>query len=117
VEQRVKGVFSGYTKLKETDTTFSRLIIVTPDGMKLRYIGAVGSGFNDRSYKEILKKLKVVKKSQFDKVPGPNKATRFRQASSDIIYWVKSEMKCLIRYHEITNDRLMRRPSFKGIVK
>jgi len=116
VEQWVKGVICGYTKVKETDSTFSRLIIGIPDGKKLIYVGAVGSGFTQRSYKEILSKLKPAKKSPFEKSPDPNRATRFRRASSDIIYWVKPGVKCLIRYSEITNDGLMRHPSFKGLV-
>ena len=56
------------------------------------------------------------KKSPFKKVPDPNKATRFRRASSDIIYWVKPEHKCLIRYQDITNDGLLRHPSFREMV-
>jgi len=63
VEQWVKGVICGYTKVKETNSTFSRLIIGIPDGKELKYIGAVGSGFTDRSYKEILSKLGVEEKS------------------------------------------------------
>ncbi len=101
--------------MKASDTNFSRLIIGIPGGKKLVYIGAVGFGFSQRSYKEILAKLRVQKKSPFEKVPDPNKATRFRRASSDIIYWVKPEVKCLIRYQEITKDVLMRHPSFKGL--
>jgi hypothetical protein len=38
----------------------------------------------NRSYKEILAKLRAQKKIPFDKVLDPNKATRFRRASSDI---------------------------------
>jgi bifunctional non-homologous end joining protein LigD len=116
VDQWVEAIICGYTKVRETDTVFSRLIIGIPDGKKLVYIGAVGSGFTDRSYGEILKKLKAVKKGPFEKEPNPNKATRFRRASSDIIYWVRPEFKCLIRYQEITNDGLLRHPSFKGLV-
>lgn len=116
VEQWVKGVIVGFTKLKESDATFSRLLIAIPDGKELRYIGAVGSGFTDRSYKEILSNLKVTKKGPFKKPPDPNKATRFRRASSDIVYWVRPEHKCLIRYQEITNDGLMRFPTFKGLI-
>jgi bifunctional non-homologous end joining protein LigD len=117
VEQWVEGIIAGFTKLKESQSTFSRLIIAIPDGKALRYIGAVGSGFSQRSYKEILAKLKVIKQSPFKKPPDPNKATRFRRASSDIIYWVKPETKCLIRYQDITTDGLLRHPSFKGLVK
>lgn len=52
--------------------------------------------------REILKKLKVVKKSPFEKEPNPNRATRFRRASSEIVCWVNPEVKCLVRYQEIT---------------
>jgi len=116
VEQWVQGIIVGYTKLHETDAVFSRLLIAIPDGNDLQYIGAVGSGFNQLTYKSILKKLTVTKKSPFKKPPDPNKATRFRRASSDIIYWVKPELKCIIRYQDITNDGLLRHPSFKGLV-
>ena len=59
-----KSQFAEYTKLKEIDTVFSRLLIPIPDEKELRYIDAVGSGFTGRSYKEILNKLKVTKKSR-----------------------------------------------------
>jgi bifunctional non-homologous end joining protein LigD len=120
VEQWVKGVIVGFTKLKETDSTFSRLLIAIPEdakGKSLRYIGAVGSGFTQKSYKEILSKLTVVKASPLSKKVDPNKATRFRRASSDIIYWVKPEHKCLIRYSDITNEGYLRHPSFKGLIE
>jgi len=63
VEQWMQEIICGYTKVKETDTTFSRLIIGIPDGKDLRYIGAVGSGFTQQSYKSILAKVKVMKAS------------------------------------------------------
>lgn len=42
--------------------------------------------------------MKEQPKSAFAYPPDPNKATRFRRASTDIIYWVKPEMKCYIKY-------------------
>jgi ATP-dependent DNA ligase len=44
LEQWVQAVIAGFTKMKETDSTFSGLIIAIPDGKEFRYIGAVGSG-------------------------------------------------------------------------
>jgi bifunctional non-homologous end joining protein LigD len=77
----------------------------------------VGSGFTDRPYEDILAKLNVTKKPpSFSKKVDPNKPIQFRRASNDIIYWVKPAYKCLIRYQEITNDGLMRHPSFKGLL-
>ena len=101
VEQWVEGIIIGYTKLQESDSTFSRLLIAIPEdnkGKSLRYIGAVGSGFTMQSYNSILSKSKVVRKCPLAYPPDPNKAARFRRASSDIITWVKPELKCYIRY-------------------
>jgi bifunctional non-homologous end joining protein LigD len=96
VDKWLNGIIVGYTKSNESATKFRRLLIAIPYGKKFIYMGAVGSGFTDRSYKEILSKLKPSKKSPIEKTPYPNKATRFRRASSDIIYWVKPEVKCLM---------------------
>jgi bifunctional non-homologous end joining protein LigD len=65
VEQWVEAIICGYTKVKDTDTVFSRLIIGIPDGKKLVYIGAVGSGFTDRSNGEIIKKAESGKEKPF----------------------------------------------------
>ena len=55
---------------------------------KLKYVGGVGTGFNIKSNSKILAMLKTAKASPFKDDPNPNKGTKFRKASSDIIYWV-----------------------------
>ena len=116
VEQHIEGIIVGYTKETEKSSKFRRLLIAIPDGTNLKYIGGVGTGFNDKSFAKILTMLKPAKSSPFKEDINPNKGTRFRKATSDIIYWVKPEVKCLIRYQEITSDGVMRHPSFKGLI-
>lgn len=116
ITQLAECIIVGFTKLTEKNTTFSRLLLAIPDGKKFRFIGSVGTGFTQRSYKEIEKKLTVVKGSPFEKTPDPNKATRFRRASTDVIYWVKPVMKCYVQYSDVTNEGVLRHPSFKGLV-
>lgn len=114
MEQWLEGIICGYAKGKESDPFFSRLIIGIKDEKKLNYIRAVGSGFSQRTYKQILSKIKKHQNSPFSNVPDPNKGTRFRRASTDTIYWVKPELICYIRYQEITNDGLMRIKTASG---
>jgi bifunctional non-homologous end joining protein LigD len=116
ITQLAECIIVGFTKVTEKSATFSRLLLAIPDGKKFQFIGSVGSGFTQRSYKEIEKKLTVVKNSPFEKAPDPNKATRFRRASTDIIYWVKPVVKCYVQYSDITNEGVLRHPSFKGLV-
>jgi len=116
VDQWVEGIIVGYTKEREQDKHFRRLLIAVKVGKELQYIGAVGTGFTQQSMEHILRMVTEARKCPLAYRPDPNKATRFRKASTDIIYWVQPKVKCLIKYQEITAEGVMRHPSFKGIV-
>ena|SRR5688500_8398205 len=73
-------------------------------GKELRYIGAVGTGFTEVRIQKIMRLVTIARKSPFAYTHDPNKATRFRKKSSDVIYWVQPKVKCIVRYQEITND-------------
>jgi bifunctional non-homologous end joining protein LigD len=83
---------------------FSSLVLGRYDGDKLVHTGQVGTGFNDKSLKEIYSKLEplITKKSPFT---GPVKALRG-------VTWVRPELVAEIKYLEITPDGLLRAPVF-----
>jgi bifunctional non-homologous end joining protein LigD len=83
---------------------FSSLVLGRYDGDKLVHTGQVGTGFNEKSLKEIFSKLEplIVKKSPFT---GSVKALRD-------VTWVKPELVAEIKYLEITPDGLLRAPVF-----
>ncbi len=83
---------------------FSSLVLGRYDGDKLVHAGQVGTGFNEKSLKEIYSKLEplITKKSPFT---GPVKALRD-------VTWVKPELVAEIKYLEITPDGLLRAPVF-----
>jgi len=83
---------------------FSSLVLGRYDGEKLVHTGQVGTGFNEKSLKEIYSKLEplITKKSPFT---GTVKALRD-------VTWLKPELVAEIKYLEITPDGLLRAPVF-----
>jgi bifunctional non-homologous end joining protein LigD len=83
---------------------FSSLVLGRYNGDKLVHTGQVGTGFNDKSLKEIYDKLEplITNKSPF---AGKVKALRD-------VTWVRPELVAEIKYLEITPDGLLRAPVF-----
>ena len=83
---------------------FSSLVLGVYQHGKLVHVGQVGTGFNDRSLKEIYSKLEplITKKSPFS---GSVKALR------DFTF-VKPELVAEVKYLEVTPDGLLRAPVF-----
>lgn len=73
---------------------------------KLRYLGAVGTGFKDRDLDSLKARLEAIKcpTSPFDdKVPLRT------------VRWVKPELVARVEYRELTKAPRLRAPSFKGL--
>jgi bifunctional non-homologous end joining protein LigD len=83
---------------------FSSLVLGLYDGEKLTHAGQVGTGFNEKSLKEIYSKLEplITKKNPFT---GPVKALRD-------VTWIKPELVAEIKFLEMTTDGLLRAPVF-----
>ena len=86
---------------------FSSLVLGLYDGEKLTHAGQVGTGFNERSLKEIYSKLEplITKKSPFT---GTVKALRD-------VTWVRPELVAEIKFLEMTPDGLLRAPVFVAL--
>jgi len=86
---------------------FSSLVLGLYDGQKLTHAGQVGTGFNEKSLKEIYNKIEplITKKSPFT---GTVKALRD-------VTWIKPELVAEIKFLEMTNDGLLRAPVFVAL--
>jgi bifunctional non-homologous end joining protein LigD len=86
---------------------FSSLVLGLYDGAKLTHAGQVGTGFNEKSLKEIFSKIEplITKKSPFT---GTVKALRD-------VTWIKPELVAEIKYLEFTPDGLLRAPVFVAL--
>ncbi len=86
---------------------FSSLVLGLYDGEKLTHAGQVGTGFNEKTLKEIYAKIEplITKKSPFT---GTVKALRD-------VTWLQPELVAEIKYLEMTPDGLLRAPVFVAL--
>jgi bifunctional non-homologous end joining protein LigD len=116
--QRHEAVIGGYTLNKDSSKLFSALLLGVYDGKELRYIGQAGTGFTDAMQRELLAKMKPleIKDCPFPETPHVNKPTRFRpHPPKAAIHWVKPKLVCEVQYQELTDEGVMRHPSFQGL--
>ena len=105
--QSQEAIIVGFTEPKGSRQYFGSLLIATKNNGKLVSIGNVGTGFSDKSLKELHNKLKkVIRKTSPLDVPI--------KETNDIT-WVEPELICNIKYTEITDDGSVRHPVFHGL--
>ncbi|MDP9077906.1 MAG: DNA ligase D [Bacteroidota bacterium] len=118
VQRRQEVVITGFTKNEGTSKSFSALTMGVYDNGKLRYVGKVGTGFNDKMQKEMMAQFKplITDKSPFDVEPDVDKPSRFRpQRLGAKPTWLKPELVGEVAFAEITSDGVFRQASFKGM--
>ena len=82
------------------------LLGIYRDG-KLSPIGHVGTGFDERTLKELLATLREreVQRSPFAAEPRVN----------GVAHWCQPELVCEVRYAELTREGTLRHPSYRGL--
>lgn len=118
VHQRQEVIIAGFTKNEGTNKQFSALILAVYDKGELRYVGKVGTGFNEKVQKEMMAQFKplIISKSPFNVEPDVDKPSRFRPKRMGAKpTWLKPELVCEVAYAEVTTDGVFRQASFKGM--
>ena len=116
--KRQEVIIAGFTKNDGTSKSFSALALAVYDKGKLRYVGKVGTGFNDKEQKEMMQQFKplITDKSPFEVEPDVDKPSRFRpQRLGAKPTWLKPKLVCEVAYAEVTGDGVFRQASFKGM--
>lgn len=117
-EKRQEAIIGGYTINENTSKPFSALLLGLYEEGKLISIGPVGTGFSVQQQKEMLKRFAPLqtKKCPFNEIPDFNKPSRFRpNPPKATVVWLKPKIVCEISYRELTKDKALRHPSFKGL--
>jgi ATP-dependent DNA ligase len=95
----------GFTPGKgDREGSFGALHLAQIAGEQLKYLGKVGSGFDDSSLKEVAAELKKLKT-----IARPIKEKPLDAARS---MWVESKLVCEVQFASVTNDGLLREPVF-----
>jgi bifunctional non-homologous end joining protein LigD len=107
-------VIGGYTRGegRRADSFGSLLLGVFDEGKEeLRYVGNVGTGFDDREIKKLLNLLRPLETDApaFDPVPKPPRVKK------GDIRWVRPELVAEVEFVEWTHDGRLRAPAYKGL--
>jgi bifunctional non-homologous end joining protein LigD len=105
-------VVAGYTRGegRRADSFGSLVLAVNEDGV-LRYVGNVGTGFDER---EIAKLLGLLRPLHRDTSPFPTVPKMPRVRKGDV-QWVEPKLVAQVRYGEWTHDGHLRHPAYLGL--
>src|SRR3989442_8518186 len=89
------------------EDTFGCLILGVHDGPVMRYIGRVGTGFSDDLRRELLRRCEALRGERpFPEEPDMTEPVKF---------WTRPELVVEARFLELTEDGMLRAPSFGRI--
>jgi bifunctional non-homologous end joining protein LigD len=101
------AVVGGWTAPRAGRAHFGSLLLGLYEGNTLRFIGHVGSGFDEKTQEAVAKELRgrQLAKCPFDKTPETNEQA----------YWARPELVARVRYGEWTDERRLRHPVFLAL--
>lgn len=108
-DTRQEFVIGGYTLSDKKSSGISSLILGIYEGNDLIYAGRAGTGFTERTMKELESRFKALKRdtSPFKYPPEEKK--------NEKITWLEPELAAEIKFAEWTEENLLRQASFKGL--
>ena len=108
--QRQEFVIGGYTEPSGSRTKFGALLLGVYDRQgQLRYAGRTGTGFSERSLKELHKRLTVLAQSRPPFVNPPT------GADARGVHWVKPKLVAEVAFAQWTDEGLLRQAAFQGL--
>jgi bifunctional non-homologous end joining protein LigD len=110
-------VVAGYTLPQRSRKYFGALILGYYQGRRLIFAGRVGTGFNDKSLREIFARLKKLEidAPMVEEIQEPSGRWRPKGWKASDSRWVKPELVAQVQFTEWTSDGILRHPSFQGL--
>jgi ATP dependent DNA ligase C terminal region len=106
VHQEEELVIGGFTKPEGSRRYFGALLLGAYEDGKLRYVGKVGTGFNENTLASLYRKFKTLVHSRPAFVDPPR---------GKGITYLKPKLVAQISFQEWTADRKLRQPVFLGL--
>jgi bifunctional non-homologous end joining protein LigD len=107
--QRQEFVIGGFTEGQGSRSGFGALLLGVYDGDELRYVGKVGTGFDEASLARI-RELLDAQRTTRTPFANPPTGAEGRRAT-----WVKPVLVGEVAFTEWTRDGTLRHPSFQGL--
>ena len=111
-ENNEEFIVTGYTRgAGRRAGTFGALVLGVNEGDQLRYVGNVGTGFDDAEIRRLLELLKPLHR---DTPPFPVAPKMPRVRKGDV-QWVAPQLVAQVRFGEWTHDNHLRHPAYLGL--
>ncbi len=111
-ENNEEFVVAGYTRGSGRRAgTFGSLVLAVNEGQELRYVGNVGTGFDDAEIRKLLKLLEPLRRPRTP-FPAEPKLPRVRKGD---VQWVEPQLVAQVRFGEWTHDGHLRHPTYLGV--
>lgn len=102
-------IVGGFTDPGGSRIGFGALLVGFRENGKLVYAGKVGTGYTERTLKDLLPRLEKLQQPESPFV-NPPKGSAVRK-----VHWVKPELVAQVEFSEWTRDGILRSPSFQGL--
>ncbi len=108
--RRQEFVIGGFTDPSGSRMAFGALLLGVYDGQgQFQFVGRTGTGFSERSLKELHKRLVALKQSRSPFVNPPS------GVDARGVHWVKPRLVAEVSFAEWTNEGLLRQAAFQGL--
>lgn len=108
--RRQEFVIGGFTDPSGSRTAFGALLLGVYDAQgRLKFAGRTGTGFSDRSLKELHARLKKLEQTKPSFVNPPS------GSDGRGVHWVKPTLVAEVAFAEWTNEGQLRQASFQGL--
>jgi bifunctional non-homologous end joining protein LigD len=107
---RQEFVIGGFTDPLGSRVAFGSLLLGVYDEQgQFKFVGRTGTGFSERSLKELHKQLIALKQPQSPFVNPPSAVDAYG------VHWVKPRLVAEVSFAEWTNEGLLRQAAFQGL--
>ena len=108
--RRQEFVIGGFTDPAGSRVAFGALLLGVYDEQgRFQFVGRTGTGFSERSLKELHRQLIVLKQPRSPFVNPP------RGVDAHGVHWVKPRLVAEVAFAEWTNEGLLRQAAFQGL--
>jgi bifunctional non-homologous end joining protein LigD len=113
-------VIGGYTQPKGSRSHFGALLVGYYEGSKLVFAGKVGTGFDEKSLKEMINQFRPLVRDECPFANLPERRTGPRgggltASQMKLCTWLKPELVAQVKFAEWTRDNHLRQPCFVGL--
>lgn len=106
-KQRQEFVVGGFTAGEGARVGFGALLLGTFEKGKLRYVGKVGTGFSQRSLRELRRRLRALETAESPFAQGTPRARD--------THWVEPKLVAEVSFANWTAEKRLRAPVFVGL--